>query len=132
MECEAQGCTEAATYMVGGHYYCDAHGPTSYEIRSATPEPATSAEMAQAAQMAGFLIGPVLANRDLVENLRDQGANALTDAGIMAVEIVWTDPDRDPVTLGTMSLVEVFLSEMAAAFGFAIEGFTTLDSATLR
>lgn len=94
--------------------------------------PETSAEMAQAAQMAGFLIGPVLANQELVTNLRDQGANALTDAGIMEVEIIWSDPNRDPVTLGATSLVEVFLSEMAAAFGFAIDGFTTLESATLR
>jgi hypothetical protein len=138
MECEAQGCDQAATYHTQGHYYCDSHGPQGYELAKDTVTMVTSenhqdaAAMAQAVQMASFIVGPVLANPELVNQVRDQGANALTDAGIMAVEIIWSDPNRDPVTLGATSLVEVFLSEMAAAFGFAIDGFTTLESATLR
>lgn len=89
-------------------------------------------QMAQAAQMAAFMIGPLLANAELVDNLRDQGANALIDAGIMAVRIEWSDPNRDPVTLGCHSLIEVFLSEMAAAFGFTIPGYRTLTDTALR
>jgi len=91
-----------------------------------------AAAMAQAVQMASFIVGPVLANPDLVNQVRDQGANALSDAGIMAVEIVWTDPNRDPVTVGAMTLVELFLSEMAGVFGFSIPGYATLQDAGLR
>ena len=85
-------------------------------------------QMVQAVQMASFLVGPILANPELVDSVRDQAAAALQDAGILSVRVDWIDPNKKPLNVGPYSLAEMFLSEMAKAFGFSIPGYSTLEN----
>lgn len=83
-------------------------------------------------QMASMVLGPVLAEPGIRDSLRDATAAALLDAGVKAVtlHLRFADGDeRGKITLEPAELAEVFISRIAAEFGFTIPDYLTLAEA---
>lgn len=77
-------------------------------------------------QMAQFIIGPMLADEETRDGIRDSTAEMLQAAGIEAVTI-HRDDDTDLYTT-PRELAEMLMSRLAGECGFSIPGYAVFDA----
>jgi hypothetical protein len=123
VECEYQGCDRAAEYALGDHYYCAEHLPNDRDETAHAGAPLT-----MQAQMAGFVLGPILADEGIRDALRDA---TVAELGALKIRTIFLEigeddgPTEAVISMERRDLAEVFMSRIAAEFGFTIPNYGT-------